>query len=45
MEEEFKNITMRATVNLAIFYNHFFDKHELLEKVLIEDVLKYGCHY
>ena len=45
MEKDFKEITIkditsRATVNRATFYYHFFDKHDLLEKVLAEDVLK-----
>lgn len=44
MEKDFKEITIkditsRATVNRATFYYHFFDKHDLLEKVLAEDVL------
>ena len=45
VEKEFKDmtikdITSRATVNRATFYYHFFDKYDLLEKVLAEDVLK-----
>jgi len=45
IEKEFKDITIkdittRATVNRATFYYHFFDKYDLLEKVLAEDVLK-----
>lgn len=45
IEKEFKDITIkditeRATVNRATFYYHFFDKHDLLEKVLSEDVLQ-----
>ncbi|MGE7840472.1 TetR/AcrR family transcriptional regulator [Lysinibacillus sp. NPDC093712] len=45
IEKEFKDITikditLRATVNRATFYYHFNDKYDLLEKVLIEDVLK-----
>lgn len=45
VEKDFKNITIkditsRATVNRATFYYHFFDKYDLLEKVLAEDVLK-----
>lgn len=45
MEKDFKEITIkditsRATVNRATFYYHFFDKHDLLEKVLAEDVLQ-----
>ena len=35
-----KDITQRATVNRATFYYHFFDKYDLLEKVLSEDVLQ-----
>lgn len=45
IEKDFKDITIkditsRATVNRATFYYHFFDKYDLLEKVLAEDVLK-----
>lgn len=45
VEKDFKDITIkditsRATVNRATFYYHFFDKYDLLEKVLAEDVLK-----
>ena len=45
IEKEFKDITIkditsRATVNRATFYYHFFDKYDLLEKVLAESVLK-----
>lgn len=45
MKKDFKDITIRdittaATVNRATFYNHFFDKYDLLEKVLIESVMR-----
>ena len=45
IEKDFKDITIkditsRATVNRATFYYHFYDKYDLLEKVLSEDVLK-----
>ena len=45
IEKEFKDITIkdittRATVNRATFYYHFFDKYDLLEKVLKENILK-----
>lgn len=44
-EKDFKDITVkditnRATVNRATFYYHFFDKYDLLEKVLKENVLE-----
>jgi AcrR family transcriptional regulator len=35
-----KDITQRATVNRATFYYHFFDKYDLLETVISEDVLQ-----
>src|SRR4051794_2123114 len=35
-----KDITSAATVNRATFYNHFFDKYDLLEKVLSESVMR-----
>lgn len=35
-----KEITQRATVNRATFYYHFFDKYDLLERVLSEDLLQ-----
>lgn len=34
------DITSAATVNRATFYNHFFDKHDLLERVLSESVMR-----
>jgi AcrR family transcriptional regulator len=34
------DITSAATVNRATFYNHFFDKYDLLEKVLRESVMR-----
>ena len=45
IEKEFKDITIkditqRATVNRATFYYHFFDKYDLLETVISEDVLQ-----
>ncbi|MEK5419015.1 TetR family transcriptional regulator [Paenibacillus odorifer] len=45
IEKDFKDITIkditsRATVNRATLYYHFYDKYDLLEKVLSEDVLK-----
>lgn len=45
VEKEFKNITIkditqRATVNRATFYYHFFDKYDLMETVISEDVLQ-----
>lgn len=45
MEKEFKSITIKdittsATVNRATFYNHFFDKYDLLEKVLSESLMR-----
>ncbi|MGE7920467.1 TetR/AcrR family transcriptional regulator [Viridibacillus sp. NPDC093762] len=45
VEKDFKDITIkdittRATVNRATFYYHFYDKYDLLEKVLSEDVIK-----
>ncbi|AWE07216.1 TetR/AcrR family transcriptional regulator [Lysinibacillus sp. 2017] len=45
VEKDFKDITIkditsRATINRATFYYHFFDKFDLLEKVLSENVLK-----
>ncbi len=44
IEKEFKDITVkditsRATVNRATFYYHFYDKYDLLEKALREEVL------
>lgn len=35
-----KDITSSATINRATFYNHFYDKYDLLEKVLSESMLK-----
>jgi AcrR family transcriptional regulator len=35
-----KDITSAATVNRATFYNHFFDKYDLLEKVLSESMMR-----
>lgn len=35
-----KDITTAATVNRATFYNHFYDKYDLLDKVLSESVMK-----
>jgi AcrR family transcriptional regulator len=35
-----KDITSAATVNRATFYNHFFDKYDLLEKVLRESMMR-----
>ncbi|PTE84591.1 TetR/AcrR family transcriptional regulator [Staphylococcus equorum] len=35
-----KDITERATINRATFYYHFFDKYDLLEAVISEDILK-----
>ena len=35
-----KDITQRATINRATFYYHFFDKYDLMESVLSEDVLQ-----
>ena len=45
LEKEFKDITIkditqRATINRATFYYHFFDKYDLLDTVISEDVLK-----
>lgn len=44
MENDFyditiKDITTLATVNRATFYNHFYDKYDLLEKVLSENMM------
>lgn len=44
-QKDFKDITISdittaATVNRATFYNHFYDKHDLLEKVLSESLMK-----
>lgn len=35
-----KDITTSATVNRATFYNHFYDKYDLLEKVLSESMMR-----
>ncbi|UJL46191.1 TetR/AcrR family transcriptional regulator [Virgibacillus sp. NKC19-16] len=35
-----KDITSVATVNRATFYNHFYDKYDLLEKVLSESMMR-----
>ena len=35
-----KDITSAATVNRATFYNHFYDKYDLLEKVLSESMMR-----
>ena len=45
MQKDFKDITIKdittsATVNRVTFYNHFYDKYELLEKVLSESVMR-----
>lgn len=45
MQMDFKDITIKdittsATVNRATFYNHFYDKYDLLEKVLSESVMR-----
>ncbi|WP_138751330.1 TetR/AcrR family transcriptional regulator [Paenibacillus sinopodophylli] len=45
VEKEFKDITIkditqRATVNRATFYYHFFDKYDLMDTMLSEDVLQ-----
>jgi len=45
MQKDFKDITIKdittaATVNRATFYNHFYDKYDLLEKVLSESVMR-----
>ncbi len=45
IEKNFKDITIkeiteRATVNRATFYYHFFDKYDLLERVLSEDLMQ-----
>lgn len=45
MKKEFKDITIKditsvATVNRATFYNHFFDKYHLMEKVLSESLMR-----
>lgn len=34
-----KDITSEATVNRATFYYHFWDKYDLMEKVLVEDLM------
>lgn len=44
-EKKFKDITIKdittlATVNRATFYYHFFDKNDLLEVVIKDDVLQ-----
>lgn len=33
-----KDITDKALINRASFYNHFLDKYDLMEKALLEDV-------
>lgn len=33
-----KDITEKALINRATFYNHFLDKYDLMEKSLLEDV-------
>lgn len=33
-----KDITDKALINRATFYNHFLDKYDLMEKALLEDV-------
>ncbi|WP_145317322.1 TetR/AcrR family transcriptional regulator [Paenibacillus xylanexedens] len=45
MDKDFKNITIKditqkATINRATFYYHFFDKYDLMETVLREDILQ-----
>lgn len=45
MEKDFNKITIKeittsATVNRATFYNHFYDKYDLLEKVLRKNMMK-----
>lgn len=35
-----KDITQKATINRATFYYHFFDKYDLMETVLSEDILR-----
>ena len=44
-KKDFKDITIKditdtATINHATFYNHFYDKYDLLEKVIRESFMR-----
>ncbi len=46
-EEEFENITVkrlteRAKINRSTFYAHFYDKYDLLEKTIDEELLSFA---